>query len=271
MKLSSVIGISLVMAALGAAIPPVNAHTCASTWLSPPLCGPCAVGENHQHLDIYANGSYMQCSSSRSGHPDCPAEPVHTYGSGSSVGGRSATATGGNDTGVGFVTVTDTNEADCNGDGIVGDWDGDYDAGTGGGAFGWGPWANEPTCNNQFNVHGPNVVVNDIIPNYPISFVVGEDDQAGPVIIPVDEDADGVPEGYICETSGSITPGDPATDPTADADDCLSGQYTTTGATCGSGGGDGLFWVFLDGLFVDENGAGTTVKNPPTTGTITAF
>ena len=206
-----------------------------------------------------------------SGHPGCPAEAVHTYGSGSSIGGRSATVTGGDDVGAGLVTVTDTNEADCNFDDVPGDWDGDYDAGVGGGAFGWGPWADEAICNNLLNVHGPNVVVNDVVFGATITFVVGEDDQSGPVVIPVDEDGDGVPEGHICETSGSITPGDPATDPTADPDDCLSVQFTGTGATCGSGGGDGLFWVFLDGAFVDENGGGAEVKNPPTTGTITAF
>ena len=203
-------------------------------------------------------------------HPYCPSEPTHTYGTGGSVGGRSATVTGGDDVGVGLVTVTDTNAEDCNGDGIAGDWDGDYDGGVGGGAFGWGPWADEATCNNAFNVHGPNVAVNDLVFGSAIGFVVGEDDQAGPVIIPVDEDNDGTPDGYVCETDGSITPGDPTTDPTADADDCLSEHFVGTGATCGTGGGDGLFWVFLDGAAVEENG-GVGVGNGPTAGTITAF
>ena len=200
----------------------------------------------------------------------CPDQPVHTYGSGGSAGGRSATVTGGDDFGVGVVTVTDTNADDCDGDGYAGDWDGDYDAGVGGGAFGYGPWATDPDCAYGYNLHGPNVVVNDVVFGNNIGFVVGEDDQSGPVKVPVDEDADGVPEGYICETSGSISPGDPATDPTADADDCLSNHYVGSGSTCGSGGGDGLYWVFLDGVFVDENG-GVTAGNPPTTGTITAF
>ena len=260
MKMSAIIGISLALAAIPYSIA-----------IGLPACADGVDNDADGGIDGADNECTWPGDPSEGESNNCPPEPVHRYGSGSSVGGRSATVTGGDDFGVGVVTVTDTNAADCNGDGVAGDWDGDYDAGVGGGAFGWGPWADEPICNNGFNVHGPNVAVNDVVWGPAITFVVGEDDQSGPVIVPVDEDGDGIPEGHVCETSGSITPGDPATDPTADPDDCLSAQYTTgTGATCGSGGGDGLFWVFLDGFFVDENGAVTT-NNPPTTGTITAF
>ena len=194
----------------------------------------------------------------------CPDQPVHTYGAGGSAGGRSATVTGGDDFGVGVVTVTDTNTGDC-GTGPAG-WDGDYDAGVGGGAFGYGAWAQDPDCNYLLNIHGGNVVVNDVVFGNNIGFIVGEDDQSGPV--KVTDPNTGV---VVCETSGSISPcSSTGCDPTDDPDDCLSQHYVGTGSTCGSGGGDGLYWVFLDGVFVDEAGS-VNAGNPPSTGTITAF
>ena len=202
----------------------------------------------------------------------CPDQFAHTYGVGGSAGGRSMTATGSDtgDFGVGFVTVTDTNVSECDGDpNTTADWDGDLDAGVGGGAFGYGAWAEDPDCNYALNVHGPNVAVSDVVFGNAIAFVVGEDDQSGP--IKVQDPTDG---SWICTTSGGITPcpdNDPAQcGPTDDADDCLSVVFVGTGQTCGTGGGDGLYWVFLSGVHVTENG-GVEAKNPPTTGFITAF
>lgn len=219
-------------------------------------------------------------------HADgCREEPSHTYFTGSAAGAASATLLGGDDatatSPAGRISVWDTNATqDCNFDGRGGDWDGDYDWGVGGGAFGWGPWADEPICGNALNVHGPNVVVHDVVFGRNVAFVVGEDDQAGPVIIPIFTDVDvdarysppirPEPTDWVCETDGSITPGDPSTDPTADADDCLSPLYTGTGTTCGSGGGDGLFWVFIFAGYLHENG-GIATSNIPTEGIITAF
>ena len=221
----------------------------------------------------------------------CPDQPVHTYSAGASGGASSATVTGGNDATVtspaGKVSVWDTNSSECDGDAnTTADWDGDYDAGIGGGAFGYGAWAEDPDCNFGLNLHGPNVFVNDLFFASAVAFVVGEDDQSGPVKIPiftsVDVDADArysppirpVPTEWVCETNGSITPcpdNDPAQcGPTDDADDCLSAVFVGTGHTCGTGGGDGMYWVFVLTTHAQESGS-LGVSNPPTWGTITAF
>ena len=188
----------------------------------------------------------------------------HTYGLGGSVGAKSDTATGGEEAGAGVVTVMDSNANDCNGDGVPGDFDGDYETGVGGGFFGYGPWANEPTCNYGLAVHSGSVVVNDLVFGSAVAFVTGADDTSGPVI-----STDPVTGETTCTTDGSITPGDPGTDPTADADDCLSDVYTGSGSTCGAGG-DGGYWVFLNGALVTEGSGGVGASNPPTAGTITA-
>ena len=188
----------------------------------------------------------------------------HTYGLGASVGARSDTVTGGDEVGAGIVTVFETNAWDCNGDGIPGDYDGDWETGVGGGFFGYGPWANEPTCNYGLAAHGASVVVNDVVFGSAIAFVIGADDTSGPAI-----SVDPVTGETVCETDGSITPGDPTTDPTADADDCLTDVYVGSGTTCGAGG-DGGYWVFLNGALVSEGAGGTGASNAPTAGTITA-
>lgn len=153
---------------------------------------------------------------------------------------------------VGVVVVSDNNTADCNGDGIPYDFDGDYEAGMGGGFFGAGPWANEPTCQYGLVTHGTAVTVTDAV-SANIAFKVGADDQGGPVVI-----ADPINGGNICETDGGITPCAPPSDggacgPTDDADDCLSDAdtsrsgyqpYVNSGSACGTGG-DGGYWVFL--------------------------
>ena len=192
----------------------------------------------------------------------------HSYGTGGSAGARSDTVTGGDEVGAGIVTVFDTNTADCDGDGLR-NFDGDYDSGVGGAFFGYGPWANEPTCNYGLAVHGGVVVaVNDVVFGADVWFTIGADDTSGPVV-----SVDPVTGETTCETDGSITPGDPATDPTADADDCLTAPQNlaqgSSGATCGAGG-DGGYWVFLNGLLVTESAGNPGANNAPTAGTITA-
>ena len=207
----------------------------------------------------------------------CPhsSPHAHTYGSGGSAGAKSDTATGGDEAGAGVVTVTDGNAVDCDNNGTPGDFDGDYDSGVGGAFFGYGPWADEPICNYGLWSHGGAVIsVNDVAFGSDIWFTIGADDTSGPVITPVTDPTTGQPTGeFTCETDGSITPGDPATDPTADADDCLTEPQNlaqgSTGETCGAGG-DGGYWVFLSGLLVTEGVGGVGANNPPTAGTITA-
>ena len=197
---------------------------------------------------------------------DCPAEPTHTYGFGSSVGFESKTATTG-DNSLGFVTVQETNTADCNGDGTPADYDGDWETGVGGAFFGYGPYAQDPVCNYDLQVHVGTVSVNDIVFGNDIWFKIGADDTGGPAY-----EVDPVDGSISCSVDGSITPGDPTTDPTADADDCLTApQNAAKGIVipaCGAGG-DGGYWVFLNGAYALEDGA-LTVGNPATAGTITA-
>ena len=137
--------------------------------------------------------------------------------------------------GAGTVAVVDTNTIDCDQNPLNGpDYDGDLDAGTGGGAFGWGP--NAAAC-GPHNVHGPNVVVNDFVFGQLLAFYVAENDQT----------ATG------CNTDGILTDVDP--------DDCFSPLYVGVGTTCGTGGGDGLYWV----VFVPW------AANPPVAGVLTAY
>lgn len=178
----------------------------------------------------------------------CPSQFVHTYVAGPSAGGHVRSLLEDDLTITGVVAVADSNEQDCDGDGVPGDWDGDLDLGVGGAFFGHGPWANEPVCQFGLNVHGPNVVVADIFYGFQVFFVVGEDDRNGPVLI-----QDPVTLEWVCLTDGIIAPGDAATDPTRDPDDCVSDVFRYgVGRTCGQGGGDGGFWVLLLGAYADE-------------------
>ena len=179
---------------------------------------------------------------------------------------------------IGIVLVADSNLTDCSGvagfrDFVGNDaksffritsFDGDYDLGIGGGFFGHGPWAHEPTCDYSLTSHGEFVTVNDVVFGSDIWFLIGADDTSGPII-----SVDPVTGETTCETSGSITPGDPTTLPTADADDCLTDVYIGNGRTCGAGG-DGGYWVFLKGVGVREDGGNIAINNPPTAGSITA-
>ena len=207
-------------------------------------------------------GAAAACDAAQMGHVACPAQATHQYGVASSAGVRSATLLGGGARGAGASFVTDSNVADCDGDGVPGDWDGDYDLGTGVAFFGYGQWAEDPDCDYGLNVHGPNVVVNDAAYGLGLGFVVVEVSQQGPTKVPVDDDGDGTPEGYVCETEGVFNPTSP--------NGCVSRRFVGTGHTCGAGGGDGGYWVVLDGFFVDENGGFPTMGPSPTVGTVTA-
>ena len=188
----------------------------------------------------------------------CEAQNAHVYGVPGAAGGKGDAvtvldvATGG---AIGLVSVMDTNVDDCDGDGLGGDFDGDYDSGVGGAFFGYGTWAADEDCGHRLHAHGAQVVVNDVVFGAGIRFFVGEDDQDGPLRAQDPEDG-----SWICMTDGLISPG-PDGFPAADADDCLAGLYTGQGRTCGRGGGDGGYWVAL----VPTRGG-----NPPTSGIIVA-
>ena len=193
--------------------------------------------------------------------PNCPhwGYHSHTYGDGGPWP-NSKTATWASLSVApysGQATAWDSNIVDCNGDVLPVDYDGDYDTGIGGAFFGYGPWAHEPTCDNGLTSHGAVVTVNDLSYGNDIWFLIGADDTSGPAI-----SVDPVSGATTCSTDGSITPGDPFTNPIADADDCLTPrQNAAVGivlTTCGAGG-DGGYWVFL-----------LPFPNPPTAGTITA-
>lgn len=194
----------------------------------------------------------------------CDDQPVHTYVLGGYLSGSSAligqAVRGGN------AMVTDSGTADCNpADGVPLDFDGDYDVGVGGAFFGYGRWAEDPDCNYELNVHGPHVEVHDLVHRGDVWFVVGESDQDGPT-----RTHDPQTGKALCEPDGTINPcwnNDPAMcDPSDDMDDCLSPPFRGVGTTCGTGGADGGYWVFLTGVSVE----GTMIRNVPTSGTITA-
>ena len=138
--------------------------------------------------------------------------------------------------------------------------DGDYDVGIGGAFFGAGPWADESICGYGLDAHGTSVTVVDLV-NPDIRFVTAADDQNGPVIISLGSGRS------VCETDGNISPGDPAVDPTADADDCMSATFVSTGTACGTGG-DGGYWVALVAARFNQQGQNTAPA--PTQGWIYA-
>ena len=203
------------------------------------------------------------------GNP-CPDQPTHTYSSAAlaEVETRVVHWYGPYQ---GKVYVRDTNTTECDGNpNTVADWDGDLDAGLGGGFFGYGAWAEEPDCLYKLNVHGPNVVVRDVTWLEAVWFVVGENDQAGPVKV-----ADPVWGDIHCETDNVLNPctdNDPAQcDAGDDPDDCISAPFFGRGITCGSGGGDGGYWVFLIGVSTYADETRVDLGNHPTFGTITAY
>lgn len=178
-----------------------------------------------------------------------PSPHSHTYASGGTVSARSELVTGGDQVGRSVVTVADTDQNGC-----------DYAFGVGGAFFGHGPWADEATCSLGLATHGGLVTVVDAVFGSDVRFITGADDTDGPDVWTDPETGE-----TSCTTDGSITPGDILTDPSADADDCLSEVHVGSGSTCGAGG-DGGYWVFL-GVFADD---GPSPGNPPTAGIITA-
>ena len=186
----------------------------------------------------------------------CPPQPIHTYAF-AGLPAMDSDTLGVETTPFGSVVLQEPSILSCS--------SGDYSFGIGGGFFGYGPWADEPLCDYDLNVHGDHVAVEDLLFGRGVAFFMGEDDQSGPVIIP-----DFVSGGNICETDGNISPGDPSTDPTADGDDCLSPAYYGVGGTCGTGGGDGGYWVIIPSTYASESGLSFEQFAFPTAGTITA-
>lgn len=241
-------------------IPSGEAHTCIG-WEGD--CGPCPYYyyEYHEHVEVDASTVPPTVTRCRSVYSSCYPEYIHRYVAGG-MASSDAASVAIPDFRAGGVLVANMNDRDCNWDGIAFDWDGDYEVGVGGGFFGWGAWADEPICNYWLNVHGREVAVNDVVYGSSITFVVAENDRDGPTKI-----WNPATQSYVCETDGTIRPGDPAENPAADPDDCVSEVFVGVGATCGEGGGDGGYWVVLIGAAVGEGDS----ANPPTTGTITAF
>ena len=263
--LVTVAGVGLMLLAAGLPLSNVAAHSCYSLFRQHPQdpnnadtgcdgtsCPSRSGTKPHHHVNDVppaecrtGRGNYatsQMAAGGGQGGPFCPhgSPHSHTYGN----GGEASDA--------GSVIVADTNTFDCDGNGIPGDFDGDYESGVGGGFFGYGAWANEPTCSYGLATHGGSVTVHDAVFGEDVWFVVGASDTSGPIIV-----VDPATGSTFCSTDGVIAPGDPATDPTADADDCVE-EFHGSGTTCGAGG-DGGYWVILslDG-------------NPPSVGTITA-
>lgn len=210
-------------------------------------------------------------SNAPSGPPSCPhnSPHSHTYGIGGSALAHPGSAMRETSLGGGTVIALDLNPLDCDGDGVPGDFDGDFEWSAGGAFIGYGSWADESVCRYGLQTHGPFAVVHDIVLLHNVWFLTGADDTSGPTI-----QVDPSTGETTCTTDGTITPGDPVENPTADEDDCLSHpqnhfQYGSTGETCGYGG-DGGYWVLLLNVaaFVDE--PNVTVSTQPTVGTITA-
>lgn len=105
-------------------------------------------------------------------------------------------------------------------------------------SFGFGPWANEPTCGYGHLNHDAEARGFDALTLADAVFVLAADDTSGPSIF-----VDLLTGDATCETDGIISPGDPATNPAADADDCYTPVYVGSGSTCGAGG-DGQYHAF---------------------------
>ena len=178
-----------------------------------------------------------------------PSPHAHAYVVGG-VGAKSDAVTGGQEVGLGLTTVTEPNVIDCDGDGVAGDFDGDYDLGVGGAFFGYGPWADEPICNHGLRTHGPTVVVNDLVWGMNVWFVIAATDTNGPTVV-----VDPVTGETTCVTTGLAS--------------CVTPPQRGIGTTCGAGG-DGGYWVFFDGVFVEEGMNSASVTYGATAGTITA-
>ncbi|HWH08032.1 MAG TPA: hypothetical protein VNX21_02460, partial [Candidatus Thermoplasmatota archaeon] len=129
---------------------------------------------------------------------------------------------------LGTATVTDSETGDCDGDGVPGDMDGDFDVGLGGAFFGHGPWAEH--CGNHREAAG-TVTVSDFVFGNTVAFATGSNDANSWI-------ADPVTGENTCVTDGLISPA-------TDADDCLSPTGTGTQPVVCPGGGDGGLWAIL--------------------------
>lgn len=181
--------------------------------------------------------------------PNCPPQPVHSYNFYFTNGNSRELLSHG-------ISVADSNARPCWPGGGTIDFDGDYDSGTAGAFFGWGPWADDPTCGYDLHKHGPNVYVNDVVFGTNVWFQIGALDTGGPTMGTTTSGQ------TFCSTDGMITPtpGSPTYDPT----DCLTAPtniFLGVGSpvTCGAGG-DGGFWVIL-----------LPGPNPPTVGIVAAY
>ncbi len=193
-------------------------------------------------------------------------QPVHTYGLPGSLGGNSNTLTeqGAPVSGAsaGFVTVQDSNVADCNGDGVPGDFDGDLDVGVGGGFFGSSTeWDTTDGCGYGLNVHSTSGTATDLS-GLPVGGTWGVDDTAGPVVV-TDPNTGAT---VSCQVDGSITPD-------TDTNDCLNVWVNTwspgTDPVCAIGhGGDDGYWLFLQSGVTEDGGSVTAAT--ATTGTLAA-
>ncbi|HWH08888.1 MAG TPA: hypothetical protein VNX21_06790 [Candidatus Thermoplasmatota archaeon] len=200
-------------------------------------------------------------------HGACQHEPVHTYVAGTGLGlsvraepGSEGLARGPMATEYGHVVmVLDSETGDCNPrDGLPLDWDGDYDLGAGGGAFGHGPWADWCGLHDET---AETVTVVDSAFGRTVVFVTGANDPF-----------DWIPDGggqNTCLTDGLLAP-------LLDPGDCLSLPGTGTQPITCPVSGDGLLWVFVEALACDAEvrrsppDAHVACANVPTLGTITS-
>lgn len=212
----------------------------------------------------------------------CPgvSQATHTYGpaTGVSVLSRSS----GMSHSASLVSVFDSNLAECNGDDIPDDFDGDLDAGFGGAFFGLVgdivPAEMPSGCGYDLNTHAPGFVVAELGSSLGVTQgFVGEDDRGEVVVV---QDVDG---SFSCTTDGLLSPGDPGSDMFADPGDCghpfstsMPETENVTYATgdpnvdCAPGqvGGDGGYWVMLTPAAEEQ--AGRPLVGPAFAGTITA-
>ncbi|HWH08578.1 MAG TPA: hypothetical protein VNX21_05215 [Candidatus Thermoplasmatota archaeon] len=140
-----------------------------------------------------------------------------------------------------FAVVWDSEPSTSN---CSGGFDGDFDVGILGGAFGHGPWAQHCKLTQEVRT---SITVEDAWWGRNVGFVTGSDDTTSGVPDPVTGE-------NTCITDGIISPG-------TDSDDCLSALGTGTQTVTCPGGGDGLLWVFL--------AYGNPGYPPPVGGTIT--
>ncbi len=211
-------------------------------------------GHGHGHGKPGARGANSLCPAT--------SQPTHTYGPtlapgiGSTTLQEQGSPASGVDTGL--VTVEDTNVADCDGDGVPNDFDGDYDLGIGGGFFGSSNlWDVTDDCGYDLNVHATTGTATDVT-GLAVRGLYGVDDAEGPAVV-VDPTS-GASLG--CQTDGSITPA-------TDANDCLSawtGSWSS--GACPASGGDDGYWLFLEVQSAETHGAITL--GGATSGTLAA-